>query len=81
MPLLFKKKKYTCVGKNEDEVRDEFYEACREGKLDWIDEILTQNPDFDVNALTEDEECQQGYIFSSIALNFYKNFRSNTVSC
>jgi len=61
MPLPFaKKKKYTCVGKSEDEVRDDFYQACREGKLDWIDDILTQNPDFDVNALSEDEECQQG---------------------
>ena len=60
MPFFNKKKRYTCEGKDQDALREDLYVACREGKTDWIDEILTNDPNFDVNSLSEDEENQQG---------------------
>ena len=70
---LFAKPKYTIEGKSAEAIRNDLYQACREGKIDWLRVILSI-PDYDVNTIAEEEELQQGYVillshcFSSVSL-------------
>jgi hypothetical protein len=68
--MPFFKKKYTCAGKSEDEVRSDLYEACREGKIDWLNTILCEL-EFDINKLSEEQEEQQGYVRCRLILIYY----------